>query len=92
MGIRFLALARFWNMVQDYAPNRDITDRPWSDVLAPLVPRFLDAADANAYQLAVCELTASLNDTHAFTSSNTLTVLWGLNTPGSGRATSSRRR
>jgi carboxyl-terminal processing protease len=80
-GMRFLALARFWNMVQYYAPNRDITDRPWSDVLPALVPRFLDAADANAYHLAVCELTASLDDTHAFTGSATLSVLWGLNSP-----------
>ena len=80
-GMRFLALARFWNMVQYYAPNRDITDRPWSDVMPLLLPHFLDAADANAYHLAVCELTASLDDTHAFTGSNTLSMLWGLNTP-----------
>ena len=80
-GMRFLALARFWNMVQYYAPNRDITDRPWADVLPALVPRFLDAADANAYHLAACELTASLNDTHAFTGSGTLTAWWGVNSP-----------
>ena len=80
-GMRFLALARFWNMVQYYAPNRDITDRPWADVLPVLLPHFLDAADANAYHLAVCELTASLDDTHAFTSSATLTIVWGVNTP-----------
>jgi len=80
-GMRFVALARFWNMVQYYAPNRDITDRPWADVLPLLLPKFLDAKDANAYHLAACELTASLDDTHAFTSSSTLNVLWGLNTP-----------
>src|SRR5437868_2814213 len=56
-GMRFLALARFWNMVQYYAPNRDITDRPWADVLPLLLPHFLDAAGANAYHLAVRELT-----------------------------------
>jgi carboxyl-terminal processing protease len=81
-GMRFLALARFWNMVQYYAPNRDITDRPWADVLPVLLPHFLDAADANAYHLAVCELTASIDDTHAFTSSSTLNIVWGVNTPG----------
>jgi carboxyl-terminal processing protease len=80
-GMRFLALARFWNMVQYYAPNRDITDRSWRDVLPLLVPRFLEAANANEYHLAACELTASLNDTHAFTSSPTLTALWGLSSP-----------
>ena len=81
-GMRFLALARFWNMVQYYAPNRDITDRPWADVLPALLPHFLDAADANAYHLAVCELTSALDDTHAFTSSGTLNTVWGLSTVG----------
>jgi C-terminal processing protease CtpA/Prc len=81
-GMRFLTLARFWNMVQYYAPNRDLTDRPWADVLALLLPRFLDAADANAYHLAACELTSVLDDTHAFTSSTTLNSVWGLYSPG----------
>lgn len=80
-GMRFLALARFWNMVQYYAPNRDITDRPWMEVLPLLVPRFLDAAGANEYHLAACELTASLNDAHTFTGSATLTALWGFSAP-----------
>jgi carboxyl-terminal processing protease len=81
VGMRFLALARFWNMVQYYAPNRDVTDRPWSDVLPLLLPHFLEAADGNAYHLAACELTASLDDAHAFTTSSTLSLAWGLNSP-----------
>ena len=82
IGLRFLALARFWNMVQYFAPNRDLTDRPWGDVLARVLPRFLEEADTSTYQLAVCELTASLNDTHAYTASNALTTLWGTKTAG----------
>ena len=75
--MRLLALVRFWNMVQYYAPNRDITDRPWAEVLPSLIPRFIGAVDAAAYHLAVCELTASINDTHAVTSSTTLSAYWG---------------
>jgi len=75
--MRLLALFRFWNMVQYFAPNRDITDRAWSDVLPSLIPLFLQAADANAYHLAVCEMAASINDTHAVTSSATLSAHWG---------------
>jgi carboxyl-terminal processing protease len=75
--MRLLALFRFWNMVQYYAPNRDVTDRPWQEVLPALIPLFLQAADANAYHLAVCEMAASINDTHAVTSSSTLSALWG---------------
>ena len=74
---RLLALFRFWNMVQYYAPNRDITDRAWADVLPALMPGFINANDAAAYHLAVCELTASINDTHAVTSSPTLSAYWG---------------
>jgi carboxyl-terminal processing protease len=80
-GMRLLALFRFWNMIQYYAPNRDITDQPWSDVLGSFVQRFIDAADVTAYNLVVCELTAAINDTHAFTSSPTLTVHWGTYAP-----------
>ena len=74
---RLLALFRYWNMVQYYAPNRDITDRAWADVLPALIPGFINASDAAAYHLAVCELTASINDTHAVTSSPTLSAYWG---------------
>ena len=74
---RLLALFRFWNMVQYYAPNRDITDAAWAGVLPALIPRFIEATDAAAYHLAVCELTASINDTHAVTSSTTLSGHWG---------------
>ena len=75
--MRLLALFRYWNMVQYFYPNRDLTDRAWSEVLPDLIPRFLEARDATAYHLAVCELAASINDTHAFTSSSTLQAYWG---------------
>lgn len=74
---RLLALFRFWNMTQYYAPNRDLTDRAWADVLPALIPGFINANDAAAYHLAVCELAASINDTHAVTSSATLSAYWG---------------
>lgn len=81
VATRLLALFRFWNMVQYYYPNRDITDRPWSEVLPSLIPRFIGATDAPSYHLAVCELAASINDTHAATSSSTLSSYWGLFIP-----------
>jgi carboxyl-terminal processing protease len=77
VATRLLALFRFWNMVQYYNPNRDVADRPWSEVLPSMVPRFIDATDATSYHLAVCELAASINDTHAVTSSPTLSAHWG---------------
>lgn len=77
-AMRLLALFRYWNIIQYYAPYRDVIDVPWPDVLVQLIPRFSDAADATAYHLAVCELTASINDTHASTSSQVLFEYWGV--------------
>lgn len=74
---RLLALFRLWNMVQYYAPNRDITDRAWSDVLPSMVPEFVSATTPAAYQLAVCELAALITDTHAATNSLFLSSYWG---------------
>jgi hypothetical protein len=79
--MRLLALFRFWNMVQYFYPNRDLTDRRWPDVLAELIPRFIDASNATEYHLAASELTASINDTHAVTSSAVLSSYWGPNEP-----------
>ncbi|HWI16947.1 MAG TPA: hypothetical protein VNT81_04340 [Vicinamibacterales bacterium] len=78
---RLLALFRYWNIVQYYFPSRDITDRPWSTVLAEEIPRFIAAADALTYHLAGAALIASINDTHGSTSSPTLTAHWGVNVP-----------
>ena len=79
---RLLALFRFWNMVQYYFPSRDITDRPWADVLAESIPRFAGAADALTYHLIASELIANINDSHAAIGSPTLNAHWGSNLPG----------
>jgi carboxyl-terminal processing protease len=76
---RLLALARFWNMVQYFAPNRDIMDRDWTAQLTSLVPQFVAADSATAYNLAVAAMTAGIDDAHAFTGSATLTAYWGVN-------------
>jgi C-terminal processing protease CtpA/Prc len=70
--VRLLALARFWNMVQYYFPSRDLMDRSWAAVLPELAPAFLAAGDAREYHLAVAAMTASIQDGHASTWSNTL--------------------
>ena len=77
--VRLLALARFWNMVLYYAPNRDLMDHDWVGRLPELVPSFTRAATAMEYGLAVAEMTASINDAHAFTGSAALTAYWGIN-------------
>jgi C-terminal processing protease CtpA/Prc len=75
---RLLALFRYWNMVQYFFPYRDVMDRDWLDVLPDLIPKFVRATSALEYHLAVAEMTASINDGHAFTSSPVLDSYFGL--------------
>ncbi len=75
--IRLVALFRYWNMVQYYYPCKDGMDRDWNTVLAPMIPVFRQASTDVQYHLAVAQLTASITDAHAATSSGVLTLYWG---------------
>jgi C-terminal processing protease CtpA/Prc len=47
-----------------FFPYLDLMDRPWADTLVEFLPRFEAAETALAYQTAVAEMTARLQDTH----------------------------
>ncbi len=79
---RLLALFRFWNMVQYYFPNRDITDRPWHSVLTEFIPGVANATTAVSYHLAIAELVARLDDSHGSYVSSTWGNYWGARLPG----------
>ncbi len=64
-GFQLLALFRWWNILQYWAPNRDVAGQDWPAVLADFIPKFAQAKDRTAYQLALFELIAKANDTHA---------------------------
>lgn len=64
-GYRFLALARFWNMIHYFFPYRHLMDRNWETVLEEFLPKFLDAEDELAYEMAAVGLIAEVKDTHA---------------------------
>lgn len=64
-GYRLLGVARFWNIIEYYAPNRDLTDTPWSQVLRPYIVK---AADRNISTEALfADLVHNLDDSHART-------------------------
>ncbi len=65
VGMRLLALYRFWNMVQYFFPDRHLIGGDWNRVLGEFVPEFCNAKDTLAYQLACLKLIARINDTHA---------------------------
>jgi hypothetical protein len=64
-GYQLLALFRWWNILQYWAPDRDVAGQDWSAVLADFIPKLALAKDKTAYQLALFELIAKANDTHA---------------------------
>jgi C-terminal processing protease CtpA/Prc len=64
-GFQLLALFRWWNIMQFWAPYRVDSGQNWPAVLAEFIPKLALAKDRTAYQLAMFELIAKANDTHA---------------------------
>jgi C-terminal processing protease CtpA/Prc len=64
-GYQLLALFRWWNIMQYWAPYRDVAAQNWPSVLRDFIPRIALAGDKEAYQLALFQLIAKANDTHA---------------------------
>ena len=64
-GMRLLALFRYWNMIEYFFPYKHLTDQKWSTVLGKFIPIFLDAKNELEYKLALLQLIAHVNDTHA---------------------------
>jgi hypothetical protein len=64
-GYQLLALFRWWNILQYWAPNRDVAGQDWTAVLADFIPRLALSKNKTDYQLALFELIAKANDTHA---------------------------
>lgn len=60
-----LALYRWWNILQYWAPDREVAGQDWPAVLRRFIPKVALARDKTAYQLALFELIATANDTHA---------------------------
>ena len=65
IGLRLLALYRYWNMIQYFFPYKHLTDKNWNEVLSEYIPKFILAETRLEYQLAVLLLTGEINDTHA---------------------------
>ena len=64
-GFRILALYRLWNVVRYWFPYRDLIDEDWDAVLSEFLPRMVEAADRDAYRLALIALSARIDDGHA---------------------------
>lgn len=63
--LRLLTLSRYWNMINYFFPYRYQISQPWNEVLEEMVPKFQYAKDTVSYHLAILELTAKIDDSHA---------------------------
>jgi len=64
-GFRLLSLYRFWNMIQYFDPNKNITNKNWTKVLKDYIPLFIGTKDKLEYELAALRIIGEVNDTHA---------------------------
>ena len=64
--IRLLSLFRYWNQVEYFFPYKYQMDHNWDESLKKLLPLFINADSERQYHLAMLQLTASLNDSHAY--------------------------
>lgn len=69
-GFRILGLYRFWNIFEYFAPYKNITDKPWKDVLKEYLPKFIAAKTELEYKLAAASFIAEVQDSHTNLTAN----------------------
>ncbi len=66
---QLLGVFRFWNIINQYFPYKNLIEKSWDDVLDEYIPLIYDAEDQIQYQRIMRQFTAEIQDTHAFFSS-----------------------
>jgi hypothetical protein len=61
---RLLALFRFWNVLNNFFPYKELIGDSWQTVLPRYIPKFEANKDAVDYQLTVRELVTEMCDSH----------------------------
>lgn len=64
-GFRLLTLYKYWNIINYFYPNKNLTDKKWDTVLKEYIPEFIQAKDKLAYELTALKLIGEVADTHA---------------------------
>lgn len=65
-AFRFLALARYWNIIEYYFPSKYLMTENWNASLAEGIPLFQSATNKEEYCRSIQWITARIDDTHAF--------------------------
>ena len=64
MNYRLLFLARFWNIINYFAPYKYLTTN-WDDVLAKFIPSIINSNERLSYYTTLQRLSKSLKDGHS---------------------------
>lgn len=62
VAYRLLGVAKFWNAVDSYSPNRNLADRPWDNVLAEYIALAFDRSVS--FEELYSRMVSELCDTH----------------------------
>lgn len=65
-NLRLLVLFRYWNYVEYFFPYKYQMDQHWDKSLTEILPSFITPESEVGFHLALKELVAKLNDSHAF--------------------------
>jgi C-terminal processing protease CtpA/Prc len=64
-GFQLLAVYRFWNIIEYWSPDRDVTEENWDKVLAEFIPRIALAKTKDDYTLQMMAVIGRAHDGHA---------------------------
>lgn len=64
-GLQLLGLFRLWNMIEYWAPYRDLVGENWAAILREFIPRIATAMDQKAYSLEMMAFITKIHDSHA---------------------------
>ncbi len=65
-SIQYLAITRYWNVINYFCPSRDIIPENWSQVYKEHILDFITAKTYQGYYFAVRKLTTKIRDGHGF--------------------------
>lgn len=65
-SIHYLAITRYWNLINYYYPYRDIIPKNWNQVYEDNLFSFIEAKNYEEYYFAIRKLTTELRDGHGF--------------------------
>ncbi len=77
-NLRLLSLFRYWNLIEYFFPYKYQTDTDWDEVLNTMIPKFLYPETETNFHLAMLELVVSINDSHAYFTSDKTEAFFGI--------------